>query len=160
MLDVSRHVEAEEHGVARIHAGDLVAGNEVALSSRKYEHLAPFRSGLLSGRGGLVFEAGRDSDEILALDDARRKLPGLRADLGSLDRALRRLAVVGIVEEIRQIALQLIAIGFVAARLHDPIDDIKPLTGIAKTAPRVQKTSGSDTGCPCGIYCAWQVNNK
>src|SRR6266436_3585056 len=42
VLDVSRHVDAEEHGVARIHAGDLVAGDEVALASGKYEHLAPF----------------------------------------------------------------------------------------------------------------------
>src|SRR5262245_63672925 len=30
VLDVSRHIEAEEHSVARIHAGDLVTGDEVA----------------------------------------------------------------------------------------------------------------------------------
>ena len=54
--------------------------------------------------------------------------------------------MVGIVEEIRQIARQLIAIGFVAARLHNPIDNIKPVTRITKAALLVQKTPGSDTG--------------
>src|SRR5439155_2486749 len=85
VLDVSRHVEAEKHGVARIHAGDLVAGDEVPLASRKHKHLAPFRAGLLSGRGDLVSKAAQDSDKIFALDDARRKLLGLGANLWSLD---------------------------------------------------------------------------
>src|SRR5439155_16841964 len=73
VLDVSRHVEAEEHGVARIRAGDLVAGDEVALASGKHKHLAPFRTGLLSGRRDLVAEAARDRNEIFTVHDARRK---------------------------------------------------------------------------------------
>src|SRR5213078_3949238 len=128
-----------------VHSVDSVAGNEVALAGRESERLPPFRAGLLAGRGDLVFEAGRDSDEIFAPDEARGKLLGLGANLRSLDGAFRRLAVVGIVEEIRQIALQLIAISFVAARLHDPIDNIKPRAGIAKAALLVQKTFGGDT---------------
>ncbi len=39
---------------------------------------------------------------------------------------------------------QFIAIGFVAARLHNPIDNIKPVSDIAKAALLVQETSGCD----------------
>ena len=85
MLDVSRHVEPEEHGVARIDAGDLVAGDEVTLAGGKYDDLAPFRTGLLPGRRDLIFKAARDGDEIFAVDDTRRKRLGLGADLRSLD---------------------------------------------------------------------------
>ena len=104
MFDVARHIKAEEHGVAGVDGGDFVAGDEIAFARGKDDELGPFRAGVFAGRAYLVFEAAGNGEEAFALNDTRRELFGLRANLRAFDRAFRSLAVIWIVEDVGEIA--------------------------------------------------------
>src|SRR4030095_6311504 len=83
-------------------------------------------------------------NEGVALDDGRLEFLRLRANLRSLDAALGALAVVQVVEDVRQIAGEFVAVLFVAAGFHDPIDDVESEAEVAHPGLRVEEAAGLD----------------
>jgi hypothetical protein len=146
MPDVPRHVDPQEHRVARVDRRNLVARDEVPLPVGKHDRLLPARSRLLAGGGSLVLVALLYADEVFASDRARVQLFRLRADLRAFDGPFGDLAMHRVVEFVRQISHELLSVGLVAAGLQNPVHDIEPEARVAKSGLPVEQRAGRDAG--------------
>ena len=119
------------------------------LPSRKNEELRPHGAGLLAGRRRTVSELLPNGDEILAANDRRLQCARLRTDLGSFHAPLGPRSMVKMVlafVAVDQFRVQAIAIRGIAARLHDPIDDVQAEARIAKAGLLVEERLPRDPG--------------
>src|SRR5207245_3516091 len=66
VLDVARHIDAQEHGIAGVDADDAVAGEKVAFAGREDDGLRPARPRFLARRGKVVSVILLDGDKIPA----------------------------------------------------------------------------------------------
>src|SRR5207249_2250983 len=113
-------------------------GEEVAFAGREDDGLRPARPRFLARRGQVVSVILLDGDKVLALNDLRKELAGTGADLRAFDGSLGSLAVNQVMEKVGKVAGEPLAVGFVAAGLHDPVDDIQTEALIAEAGLLVE----------------------
>ncbi len=166
MAHTTGHVAPEEHLLGIVDRVDLVHQDEEPLAFGKHDELRPPRSGL-APRGGVLVVVGRlDRDEILASDDLGPDRLHSVAELGALDHALPmtaavrdqgvgfpgRVGLIGVpkiaADAVPVGGVNLIGIGLVATRLHQPIDDHQPVADLAESSGLVEKRSLFDAGHP------------
>src|SRR5262249_29023037 len=82
--------------------------------------------------------------EVVAPDDGRLQFFRTRANLRTLDAALGAFAVVQVVEDVRKVAGEFVAVLLVAAGFHDPIDDVEPEAEVVRAGLLVEEAAGLD----------------